>query len=72
MKLTPSFAGFIKGILGVVVLCVVTYLADAAHLNGILNPTLSVMAAALFSAIESGLKASSGGTTALFGAARIK
>lgn len=72
MNLNPSVAGFIKGVLGVVVLALVSYLADAAHLTGLLSPTLAVMAAGLFSAIESGLKAKSGGTTALFGAAKLR
>ena len=72
MKISPTVAGFIKGILGVVVIALVSYLTDAANLTGILGPTLAVIAAGLFSAIESGLKAKSGGSTALFGAAHIR
>lgn len=71
IQLTPSIAGFIKGLLIVVVLAGVSYCADAAHLSGVLNPVIATFAASIFSAIESSLKASSGGQTALFGAAKI-
>lgn len=71
MTMSPAVAGFIKGVGLVVVVAVVSYLADAAHLTGVLNPTLATIAAGVFSAIESSLKASSGGTTALFGAVRL-
>ena len=71
ITLSPGVAGFIKGLLMVVVLAVVSYLADAAHLSGVLNPTLATIAAGIFSAVESSLKSGSGGTTALFGAAKI-
>lgn len=71
VTLSPGIAGFIKGLLGVIVLAVVSYLGDAAHLSGILNPALATIAAAIFSGIESSMKNASGGETALFGAARI-
>jgi hypothetical protein len=70
--ISPALGGFIKGLLGVVVLVVVSYLANAANLNGLLNPSLAVLVAAIFSAVESQLKANSGGTTALFGAVHVK
>ncbi len=72
MKLTPALAGFIKGLLGVVVIVVVSYLGDAAHFTGLLNPTLAALAAGLFSALESKLKADSGNNTALFGSVTLK
>ena len=71
MTLSPAIAGFIKGLLMVIVLAVVSYLGDSAHLSGILSPALATIAAGLFSAIESSLKASSGGSTALFGAVKL-
>lgn len=71
MTLSPGWAGFLKGLLGVIVLVVVSYLGDVSHLTGILNPTVAALAAGLFSALESKLKADSNGTTALFGAVRV-
>ncbi len=67
MKMTPSIAGFIQGLLGVAVLAIVSYLADAAHLTGVLNPVLATIAAGLFASLESYLKSESGNTKALFG-----
>jgi len=71
MNMSPAVAGFIKGLLGVMVLVIVSYLADAANLTGLLNPTIATIVAGAFSALESSLKAQSGGTTALFGFAKI-
>ena len=71
ITLTPGWAGFIKGLGGAIVFLVVAYLADAAHLTGILNPTMAFTVAGLFSGIESSMKAKTGGTTALFGAAKV-
>lgn len=72
MTISPATSGFIKGLLMVVVLSVVSYLADAAHFGGILSPAIATIAAAVFSAVESDLKANSGGNLGLFGAARIR
>jgi len=72
MTITPGFAGFIQGILGVAVLAIVSYLASAAHFDGILNPVFATVVAGLFSSLESILKAQSGGTTALFGSVKLK
>lgn len=72
MELNPTQAGFIKGLGTVVVLAVVSYLASAAHLEGVLNPTLAALAASIFAAIESSLKAKSNGEKGLFGAVSIK
>lgn len=71
ITVSPGMAGFVKGLLGVVVLVVVSYLANAANLTGILNPTLSIIIAGLFSGIESSLKAKANGSTALFGAVKL-
>lgn len=72
MKLTPALAGFLKGLLIVVVLSVVSFLGDSAHLTGIMSPVLATIVASLFSSIESSMKAKSGGNIALFGAVTIK
>lgn len=72
MKISPSVAGFIKGIGIAVILAVVTYLGDSSHLGTVVSPSIAVLVAAVASAIESSLKASSGGTSALFGAVKLK
>lgn len=72
IKLSPAVAGFAKGLGIAVLLAVVSYFGDAAHLGGVVSPTLAVLIASIASAVESSLKASSGGTSALFGAVRIK
>lgn len=71
MKITPAIAGFIKGLVLVAVIAVCTYLEDAAHLTGVLNPVIATVIAALASSLESHLKAESGNTSALFGAVKI-
>lgn len=72
MKISPAVIGFIKLILSVAVLAVVSYLADAAHITGILNPTLATVVAGLFAGLESSIKAKSYNQTALFGAVSVK
>lgn len=69
--MTPAIAGFIKGVLGVVVIALVSYFGDASHLTGILSLGTATVVAGLFSSLESYLKARSGNTTALFGAVKI-
>jgi hypothetical protein len=72
ITITPGVAGFIKGLLTVLVLAGVSYLAQAQHLSGLLGPTVSIVAASLFSSLESSLKAKSGGEKGLFGAVRVR
>ena len=72
MKITPAFAGFVKGLLIVVVLAVVSFMGDQANLTGIMSPVLATLVASIFSSVESSMKAKSGGNTALFGAVTIK
>lgn len=71
IKMSPAIAGFLKGILGVVVIAIVSYFGDASHLSGIVNLGTATIVAGLFSSLESYLKSQSGNTTALFGAAKI-
>lgn len=71
ITLNPFWAGLVKGVLGVVVLAVVSYLGDVSHLTGLGNLGTATVIAGLFSGIESLLKAKSGGTTALFGAVKV-
>lgn len=70
--MTPAIAGFLKGIILVVVLSLSSFLASEANLQGIMNPVLATLIASIFSAIESHLKSKSNGTTALFGAVKLK
>ena len=72
MNLSPAWAGFIKGLLIVVIAAVATFFADSANLSGIVGPSIAAVVAAVASAVESSMKAKSGGTTALFGAAHLK
>lgn len=72
MNVSPATAGFLKGLVLVIVLAVVDFLGNAANLNGILSPSIAVIVAAVASGLESHLKASSGGTTALFGAISVR
>lgn len=70
IKLSPGWAGFLKGAFLAIASALAAYLADPANLT-ILSGTLAVVVAGISSAIESALKAKSGGTTALFGLAKI-
>lgn len=72
MNLSPAQAGFLKGLVLAVIAAVCMYLENSANLTGIVNPTLAVIIASVASAVESSMKASSGGTTALFGAVSLK
>lgn len=72
MNLSPSIIGFIKALGVVVIASVASYLADAAHLTGVLNPVIATVVAALAASFESYLKANSGNTTALFGTVSVK
>ena len=67
LNLSPAVAGFIKGIVLAIVFAAASYLENSVNLNGVVNPTLALIIASLASAVESSMKASSGGTTALFG-----
>lgn len=72
MKISPTVAGFLKGLFIVIVLSIVSYLGNVAHLTGILNPMLATIVASVFSAIESKMKAKDDGNTAFFGAVKVK
>lgn len=69
--MNPTIIGFVKAIGVVALAAVVSYLADSAHLTGVLNPVIATVVAALAASFESYLKADSGNTTALFGTVNI-
>ena len=71
MNISPAFAGFLKGIVLAIVFAITSFLENQANLSGVVNPSIALVVAALASGLESHLKAQSGGTTALFGAARV-
>jgi len=72
MNLTPSQAGFIKGLGLTILLAILSFFTDAANLTGIVGPTLSALIVAVASAIESSMKADDNGETGLFGTVSIK
>jgi len=71
MTISPALAGALKGVSMVVLAAVAAYFSDPSHLT-FLSGSIAVIVAALFSALESHLKAQSGGTTALFGAVKVR
>jgi hypothetical protein len=68
--MSPSLLGFIRGIAFAVVVAVLSFIGDATHLTGILNPETAAFVAALALAIEHGIEAKTG--NALFGAATVR
>lgn len=71
VNISPSIAGFIKGLGIVLLVSTLSFLGDVSHFTGIVNPIVATMIAALASSLESHMKAASGNTTALFGSVRI-
>ena len=70
MKITPAWASFIKTILIVVALAVLSVFSDAANLTPVFGVTASTLIVAIAAALEAKVKASTG--KALFGAARVR
>ncbi len=67
LNLNPSVLGLIRGVGSVVVFAVVSYLANAANLHGIVNDGLATLIAGVALMLEHQMEANGGG--ALFGAA---
>jgi len=68
--MSPSTLGFIRAIGTVVLMSVLTYLGDSAHLNGIVSATAATIISALALALEHSIESSTG--NALFGAVRSR
>lgn len=68
--MNPSTLGFIRALGVAVVMAVVSYLADASHLNGVVSAGLATIISALALAIEHSIEGSTG--NALFGAVRTQ
>ncbi len=67
VNLSPSVLGFIRGVGSVIVFAVVSYLANAANLHGIMNDGLATLIAGVALMVEHEMQTS--GTGALFGIA---
>ena len=68
--MSPAVLGFFRAILVAVIMAVVTFLANAANLNGVVSGGLATLIAAVALAIEHSM--ASGTTTALFGTVSTK
>lgn len=68
--MTPAQLGFVRGVGSIILMGVLTYLADASHLNGLVSVSVATIIAGLAAALESSL--SNGTGTALFGAVNKK
>lgn len=62
--------GLVRGLGVAVLMAVLTYLGDAAHLNGILSGSLAAIVSGVALMIEHSIEASSG--SALFGAVKVR
>ncbi len=67
VTLSPAVLGFLRGIGVVVLAAVVTYLADATHLQGIVSAPVAALIAAVALGLEQHVSSTTG--KALFGAA---
>lgn len=63
--MTPATLGALRGLLAVVIMAVVTWLANSANLQGIVAPAIGTIVSMVALAIEHYM--ASGTTTALFG-----
>ena len=59
------------GLVSVISFAVVSYLANAVNLTGVLNPALAGIVALIFTQIEGTIQTNSGKTTALLGAVKL-
>lgn len=64
--MSPAIIGALRALLSVVIMAVVTWLANSANLQGVIAPALGTVVSMIALAIEHGM--ASGTTTALFGA----
>lgn len=64
--MSPAAIGALRGLLVVVIMAVVTWLANSANLNGVVSTSLATIISMVALAIEHSM--ASGTNTALFGA----
>ena len=65
MNISPAWEGALRGLGAVVLVAVLSWLSNAANLNGLVGPGLVTIITMIAAAIESSMKAS--GSGALFG-----
>jgi hypothetical protein len=65
MKISPALLGAARSLLAVVVMAIVTWLANSANLNGVVAPAIGTIISMLALSCENWLSAQ--GNTALFG-----
>ncbi len=70
MNLSPVMLGALRGLLGAVIMAVVTWAATASNLHGLVPDGLGIVIAMVAVAIEHYM--ASGTTTALFGTVRTQ
>jgi hypothetical protein len=63
--MSPALLGFLRGIAFALIVAVLTFVGDASHLTGLLNPESASVLAALALALEHVVEAKTG--SALFG-----
>lgn len=68
--MSPALLGFVRALGVALVMALLTFIGDASHLTGILNPVTAAIVAGAALALEHRLAEGSG--TALFGAVRTK
>jgi hypothetical protein len=69
MNISPAVLGFLRTLLTVAIISVLSYLGDAAHLNGVVSASVATLIAALAMGAEHAIEANTG--KALFGAVRV-
>ncbi len=65
MNLNPAWLGFLRAVGVTVLVAILSYLGDAAHLNGLVSDSLATIIAAVALGIEHNIESKGGGS--LFG-----
>ncbi len=68
MNISPAVLGFLRTLLTVAIIAILSYIGDASHLNGLVSGTLATLIAAIAMGLEHSIEANTG--KALFGAVR--
>lgn len=68
--MTPALLGALRSLLAIVIMAVVTWLANSANLQGIVAPAIGTIVSMIALAIEHSM--ATGTTTALYGAVRTQ
>ena len=69
-QISPALVGFLRGLGAFLLAALLTYLADATHLQGVVTPQIAAVIAMLALALEHYVEGKTG--NALFGAATVK